>query len=89
VSNSRVDDRGRTIVPSPIRRKLGIRSGSRLSWSPLGGRSASVTLVKAKSESEAVLEFLDSLEGLKIERTGRPDFAPVSKGELWLKASER
>jgi len=45
-----------------------------------------VTVIKAKEGSEAVLEFLDSLENLRIERTARPEFAPVSKEELWLKA---
>lgn len=86
VPSSRIDDKGRIIVPSPIRRRLGIRVGSKLSWRLLGGRSASVTVVKAKEGSEAVLEFLDSLENLRIERTARPEFAPVSKEELWLKA---
>ena len=45
-----------------------------------------MTVIKAKEGSEAVLEFLDSLENLRIERTARPEFAAVSKEELWLKA---
>lgn len=86
MSTSRIDDKGRIIVPSPIRKKLGIRSGSRLSWRLLGGKSASVSVVKGKEGREAVLEFLDCLENLTIERTGRPDFGQVSRQELWLKA---
>lgn len=88
MSTSRLDSKGRVSIPKEIRERFGIKQGTLLRWIPLGERIIGLTVeVEEGEEYKDILAFLEDLKPHEIERFGEPDYSPISKSELWLKAS--
>lgn len=88
MSNSKLDSKGRVLVPKEIRESFGLKQGMLLRWIPLSEKIVGLMIeVEEKGEYEDVLAFLENLRAGEIERFGKPDYRPISKSELWLRAS--
>jgi len=87
VSTSKIDSKGRTLIPKEIRDKLRWMSGARLTWITLGEELVGV---RAKAEetdaSDSVINFLETISPAEIKRFDKPDYRPISKADLWLSA---
>lgn len=86
---SKIDSKGRTLVPKEIRDKLNLRGGAKLSWVVLGEGFVGVKVGAEEADTnESIINFLRSLSPADVERFDRPDYRPVSKAELWMSALE-
>jgi AbrB family looped-hinge helix DNA binding protein len=65
---ARIDAKGRVVIPQSVREKLQLKEGMRLSIE----EKEDVILLKPKKEKK---RKIDDFFGLKVERTGRPEWA--------------
>jgi AbrB family looped-hinge helix DNA binding protein len=65
---ARIDAKGRVVIPQSVREKLQLNEGMRLSIE----EKEDVILLKPKKEKK---RKIDDFFGLKVERTGRPEWA--------------
>lgn len=74
---ARIDAKGRVVIPQPVREKLQLKEGMRLSIE----EKEDVILLKPKKEKKRKIE---DFFGLKVERTGRPEWAtPKEIKSIW------
>lgn len=87
--DSKLDSKGRVLIPKKIREQFGIKKGTLLRWIPLGEKVVGLMVNEEnKKDYESVWTFLETLKADEIERFGKPDYKPISKTELWLRASK-
>jgi bifunctional DNA-binding transcriptional regulator/antitoxin component of YhaV-PrlF toxin-antitoxin module len=85
---AKLDSKGRVLVPREIRESFRIKQGTLLRWIPLSEKIVGLMVETEKKEGyEGILAFLENLKANEIERFGKPDYRPISKSELWLRAS--
>lgn len=76
-------------MPKEVREQFGIKGGMVLRWVPLGQRIVGLAVeAEERGDYEDVLAFLERLRAHEVERLEEPDYSPVSKSELWLRASK-
>jgi len=90
LASSKVDSKRRVRIPNGVRDALGIKEGDSVRWFILSSKIAGLMVESNEEEEETkqILEFLTNLSSKKIERTGKPDYRPVSKSDLWLGVKE-
>ncbi len=87
---SRVDSKGRVLLPKEIRERMGIDKGTLLRWIPFSERVIGLVVEKKEgNDYESVLSFLENLTINEVERSGRPDYTPISKKDLWILSSKK
>jgi AbrB family looped-hinge helix DNA binding protein len=69
---TKISTKGQVVLPSPIRRKLGLRTGDPLDAKVEGG---SIVLTPRSTRSRKVIIFVDPITGLPVLSAG-PD-API------------
>ena len=88
--SSKIDSKRRVRIPEEVKDALGIKEGDAVRWILLSKKIAGL-MVESEGEGgeeEKVLDFLVNLGSKKIERTGKPDYTPISKSDLWLSVQE-
>jgi AbrB family looped-hinge helix DNA binding protein len=75
---TKVSTKGQVVLPSPMRRKLGLRAGDSLDASVEAGR---IVLTPRRIRSQKVSIFLDPLTGLPVLSAG-PDAPLMSSKEV-------
>lgn len=75
---TRVSTKGQVVLPSPMRRKLGLRAGDALDASVEAGR---IVLTPRRIRSHKVRIFLDPLTGLPVLSAG-PDAPLMTSKEV-------
>lgn len=74
---AKIDAKGRVLIPQPVREKLQIKEGMLLSIE----EKEDVILLRPKREKKRKIE---DFFGLKVERTGRPEWAtPKEIKSIW------
>ncbi len=73
---TKLSTKGQVVLPSPIRRKLGLRAGDPLDANVEGGR---IVLTSRKARAKKVSILLDPITGLPVLSAG-PD-APLLTGK--------
>jgi bifunctional DNA-binding transcriptional regulator/antitoxin component of YhaV-PrlF toxin-antitoxin module len=80
----------RVHVPEEVKDALGIREGDTVRWILLSSKIAGLIVESNEEgeEEEKILDFLVNLSSKKIKRTGKPDYTPISKSDLWFSVQE-
>ncbi|MEM2134747.1 MAG: AbrB/MazE/SpoVT family DNA-binding domain-containing protein [Candidatus Freyarchaeota archaeon] len=86
--SSKVDSKGRVRIPDEVRESLGIKEGDSVRWILLSSKIAGLMVESSEEGEEKFLDFLVSLSSKKIKRTGKANYAPLSKSDLWLNMQE-
>ncbi|PXF50962.1 MAG: hypothetical protein C4B55_00600 [Candidatus Methanophagaceae archaeon] len=72
---ARMDAKGRIVIPQLVREKLGINEGTLLSIEEREDR----VILKPKREKERKKSRIEDFFGLKVERTGEPEWATAKE----------
>jgi AbrB family looped-hinge helix DNA binding protein len=88
--SSKVDSKMRIRIPKEVRNALGVGEGDAVRWFLLSSKIAGLMVESHEEgeEEEKILDFLVNLSSKKIKRTGKPDYAPISKSDLWLNVQD-
>ncbi|MBS7269499.1 MAG: AbrB/MazE/SpoVT family DNA-binding domain-containing protein [Candidatus Freyarchaeota archaeon] len=86
--SSKVDSKRRVRIPDEVRDALGIKEGDSVRWILLSSKIAGLMVESHEEGEEKILDFLVSLSSKKIKRTGKADYAPITKSDLWLSVQE-
>ena len=74
---TKIDGKGRVVIPQPIRKRLGIKEGTVLSVEEKEGR---ILLKPERRKKRNIEDFC----GLKVEMTGDPEWAtPKEIKSIW------
>jgi len=74
---TRIDAKGRVVIPQAVREKLGIKEGMLIS---VEEREGCVLLRPKREQKRRIEDFF----GLKVERTGKPEWAtPKEIKSIW------
>jgi AbrB family looped-hinge helix DNA binding protein len=75
---TKLSTKGQVVLPGPIRRKLGLRTGDQLDAKVEGGR---IVLTPRRTRSRRVSILVDPITGLAILSAG-PDAATLSSKQV-------
>jgi len=75
--SSIVDDKGRIIIPEDVRKRLGIRKGSKVKVSLKGDKVVINSMLDAK-------QFIDKMEGFIKEGSKVEKVDPLKLKEIWM-----
>ena len=75
--SSLVDDKGRITIPEDVRKKLGIRKGSRVKVSLKENKAVIVSMVDVK-------QFIDRMEGFIKQGSKAEKADPLKLKEIWM-----